>query len=122
VAPSREAVKALLGADPPADTQRLESALAMLENTPGSNDDVFLLIRVLSKRDPKYRLRLAEIFDPTYWGNKLDVRPNLKFAYDEYMACGLPEAQFRVDRLIEWSKSEEAKSVDGYKEFLEAIK
>jgi hypothetical protein len=122
IPPSREAIKALLSADPPAETQRLETALALLENTPGANDDVFLLIRVLAKRDPKYRLRLAGIFDPTVSGNKLGVRPNVKYAYDEYMASGQPEVPARVDRLIEWSKSEEAKGVDGYLEFLEAIR
>ncbi|MDR2366987.1 MAG: hypothetical protein LBF58_02580, partial [Deltaproteobacteria bacterium] len=119
--PTREEVMALLRADPPIDTPRLEQALGLLENNPGSEDDVFLLVRVLSKRDPKYKIRLGAFFDPTDGRGKGEVIPNVKYAYDEYNDSGLPEAKELIARLVTWSKTAEAANADGLEEFKAAI-
>jgi hypothetical protein len=50
------------------------------------------------------------------------VRPNFKYAHDECVASGMPEAHARVDRLVEWSSGPEAQGVDGLGEFMEAVR
>jgi hypothetical protein len=119
--PSADEIKALLRADPPAETGQLEAALDALENSPGSEDDVFLLVRVLSKREPKYKLRLGAFFDPTDTREKGSVTPNVKYAYDEYLDSGLPESKAQIDRLVEWSKKPEANGAEGLAEFKAAV-
>jgi hypothetical protein len=112
-----EELQALLRAEPPVATGVLEENLALLEQKPGSEEDVFLLVRVLSKRDPKYHLRLGAFFDPTDKRPKGSVAPNVKYAYDEYKASGQPEAQASIDRLAEWARSSVAAGADGLDEF-----
>ncbi|MDR2387115.1 MAG: hypothetical protein LBE80_05955 [Deltaproteobacteria bacterium] len=118
--PSKEELQALLRANPPTESARLEEVLAVLENNPGSEDDVFMVVRYLSRRDPKYRVRLGAFFDPTDARNKGTVQPNVKYAYDEYLASGLTEGQERVNNLREWSKTDAAKGTEGLKEFIAA--
>ncbi|MDR1111088.1 MAG: hypothetical protein LBP92_10445 [Deltaproteobacteria bacterium] len=118
--PSRDEVRALLRANPPASTSDLEAALSLLETAPGSEEQVFLVARVLAKRDPRYHYRLGLFFDPADDGPKGGVTPNVMYAYDEYKSAGdLPEAVANLRRLSGWVKANgaTAKGVDGIEEF-----
>jgi hypothetical protein len=121
IPPTKEEVIALIKASPPASVEELEQALNSLENVTGSEDEVFMLARSLSKRTPKYKVRLGAFFDPTDHRGKGSVVPNIKFAYDEYKDSGAIDSQGHIDRLIAWSKTAEAEGVEGLDEFNAAI-
>ncbi|MDR2300887.1 MAG: hypothetical protein LBF38_02445 [Deltaproteobacteria bacterium] len=120
--PSKDELQALLRATPETETARLEEVLAALESNPGSEDDVFMVVRYLSRRDKKYKVRLGAFFDPTDSRKKGTVIPNVKYAYDEYAGSGQTEGRERIDKLVEWSKTDAAKGAEGLNEFIAATK
>ncbi|MDR1545163.1 MAG: hypothetical protein LBU12_00300 [Deltaproteobacteria bacterium] len=91
-----------------------EELLARLENTPGAEDALFLLVRRMSKDESKWHLRLGAFFDP------LDPRPsgsavkNVKYAYDEYVAAGVTtESRARIEALVQWLNTPAASRAPG---------
>jgi hypothetical protein len=116
--PSKQEITDMVRAKPPVSDDKLVEVMNALENKPGREDELFLIVRVLSKRDTQYHLRLGAFFDPTDQRPKGAVTPNIKYAYDEYIAAGsVPEAQENINRLISWSKTSEAEGIEGLEEF-----
>jgi hypothetical protein len=92
----------------------LSAALDRLDGQPGAEDAVFLLARRLAPTSPPRRLRYAAFYDPLDTRPKGTVKPNAKFAFDEYAEAkkaGEEAAASRQEALLEWAKAN-AKSGD----------
>jgi hypothetical protein len=107
-----------------APDSELEAAVSRLDGQAGSEDAVFLLVRKLAKKSPKYQLRYAEFFDPLDKRSSGSVKKNAKNAYDEYelaRKAGLKVARERQENLLEWAEDNFKKGDEGAIQLVDAF-
>jgi len=89
--------------------EEMESALNRLDQTPGAEDAVFLLAKVLAGFKPQYRMRYAAFMDPTDERPTGSIKKDFLAAYAEYLTAqknGVPEAGPALERLRAWVESQ----------------
>jgi len=89
--------------------EAMEQAFNRLDNTPGAEDAVFLLAKVLAGRKPQYRMRYAAFMDPADDRPSGSIKKDPLAAYAEYQTAeknGVPEAGKAMERLRSWVDSQ----------------
>jgi hypothetical protein len=114
VAEPLRTVQELLRSKPYPAIDAMEALLARLERTDGAEEAIFLLVRAMSRIEPRFHVRLGAFFDPNDNRPKGEARVNAMYAYDEYSEAGdLPEAKAKIQALSDWLGTPAAEGVDG---------
>ena len=92
----------------------MEALLRSLEATPNSEEATFLLVRAMSRREPRFSLRFGAFFDPLDQRPKGGAQVNALYAYEEYERAGdAPEARERRQALANWLATPSSQGVAG---------